>query len=55
MPVRHDRLPLMTENLRTLDVHKGTKISDVLKAFESGNQDLLLIDENTVVTKPHLE
>ena len=55
MPVRHDRLPLMTENLRTLDVHQGTKISDVLKAFESGNQDLLLIDENTVVTKPHLE
>ena len=55
MPVRHDRLPLMTGNLRTLDVDQGTKISDVLKAFESGNQDLLLIDENTVVTKPHLE
>ena len=55
MPVRHDRLPLMTANLRTLEVHQGTKISDVLKAFESGNQDLLLIDENTVVTKPHLE
>ena len=55
MPVRHDRLPLMTGNLRTLDVDQGTKISEVLKAFESGNQDLLLIDENTVVTKPHLE
>jgi hypothetical protein len=55
MPVRHDRLPLMTANLRTLEVDQGTKISDVLKAFESGNQDLLLIDENTVVTKPHLE
>ena len=55
MPVRHDRLPLMTGNLRNLDVDQGTKISEVLKAFESGNQDLLLIDENTVVTKPHLE
>ena len=55
MPVRHDRLPLMTGNLRTLDVDQGTKISEVLKAFNSSNEDLLLIDENTVVTKPHLE
>ena len=45
----------MTANLRTLDVHQGTKISDVLAVFESGNQDLLLVDVNTVVTKPHLE
>ena len=45
----------MTANLRTLNVDQGTKISDVLKAFESSNQDLLLVDENTVVTKPHLE
>jgi len=45
----------MTANLRTLDVYQGTKISDVLAVFESGNQDLLLVDVNTVVTKPHLE
>jgi len=45
----------MTANLRTLDVDKGTKISDILTAFESSNQDLLLVDVNTVVTKPHLE
>ena len=45
----------MAANLRTLEVNRGTKISDVLKAFESGNQDLLLVDENTVITKPHME
>jgi len=45
----------MTSNLRTLDVDQGTKISDVLAAFQSSNQDLLLVDVNTVVTKPHLE
>jgi len=45
----------MTANLRTLDVDRGTKISDVLAAFQSSNQDLLLVDVNTVVTKPHLE
>jgi hypothetical protein len=45
----------MTGNLRTLDVDQGTKISDVLIAFESSNQDLLLVDVNSVVTQPHLE
>ena len=45
----------MTANLRTLDVDQGTKISEVLAAFQSSNQDLLLVDVNTVVTKPHLE
>jgi len=45
----------MTANLRTLDIDQVTKISDVLLAFESSNQDLLLVDVNTVVTKPHLE
>ncbi|MSV76028.1 MAG: hypothetical protein F2853_02610, partial [Actinobacteria bacterium] len=45
----------MTANLRTLEVDQGTKISDVRKAFESSNQDLLLVDQNTVVTNPHIE
>ena len=45
----------MTANLRTLDVDKATKISDVLSSFQSSDQDLLLVDVNTVVTKPHLE
>ena len=45
----------MTANLRTLDVDKATKISDVLSSFQSSDQDLLLVDVNTVITKPHLE
>ena len=45
----------MSENLRTFSVHTGTKISEILDAFQSSNQDLLLVDENSVVTQPHLE
>lgn len=45
----------MTGNLRTFDVHAGTKIVEILEAFESSNQDLLLVDECAVVTQPHLE
>ena len=45
----------MSENLRTFSVHEGTKISEILDAFQSSNQDLLLVDENSVVTQPHLE
>jgi hypothetical protein len=45
----------MTGNLRTFDVHPGTKIAEILLAFESSHEDLLLLDENTVVSQPHLE
>jgi hypothetical protein len=45
----------MSENLRTFDVHAGTKIAEILEAFQSGKEDLLLVDENAVVTQPHLE
>ena len=45
----------MSENLGTFSVHEGTKISEILDAFQSSNQDLLLVDENSVVTQPHLE
>ena len=45
----------MTGNLRTFDVHLSTKIAEILQAFESSNQDLLLIDEGSVVSQPHLE
>lgn len=45
----------MTANLRTLAVNEETKISEVLQAFQSTNQDLLLIDQKTIITKPHLE
>ena len=45
----------MTGNLGTFDVHAGTKIAEILAAFESSDEDLLLIDECSVVTQPHLE
>ncbi|MCX6444187.1 MAG: DUF5941 domain-containing protein [Actinobacteria bacterium] len=45
----------MTGNLRTFDVHPDTKIAEILLAFESTNQDLLLVDESSVVSQPHLE
>jgi hypothetical protein len=45
----------MTGNLGTFDVHAGTKIAEILAAFESSDKDLLLVDENSVVTQPHLE
>jgi hypothetical protein len=45
----------MTSNLRTMEVNEETTIAEVLKAFEASNEDLLLVDANTVVTQPHLE
>ena len=45
----------MTGNLGTFDVHAGTKIAEILAAFESSDKDLLLVDEYSVVTQPHLE
>jgi hypothetical protein len=45
----------MSVNLRTLVVNKTTKISEIIEIFSEGTTDLLLVDENTIVTKPHLE
>ena len=45
----------MSVNLRTLVVNKGTKISEIIENFSESNTDLLLVDENAIVTKPHLE
>jgi len=45
----------MSVNLRTLVVNKSTKISEITEIFGQSNTDLLLVDENAIVTKPHLE
>lgn len=45
----------MSVNLRTLVVNKSTKISEIVEIFSESKTDLLLVDENAVVTKPHLE
>jgi hypothetical protein len=45
----------MSVNLRSLLVNKSTKISEIIEIFSEGDTDLLLVDENSIVTKPHLE
>ena len=45
----------MSVNLRTLVVNKSTKISEIIEIFSESNTDLLLVDENAIITKPHLE
>jgi phosphatidylserine synthase len=45
----------MSVNLRTLVVNKSTKISEIIEIFSQSDTDLLLVDENAIVTKPHLE
>ena len=45
----------MSVNLRTLVVNKSTKISEIIEIFSESDTDLLLVDENAIVTKPHLE
>jgi CDP-alcohol phosphatidyltransferase/Family of unknown function (DUF5941) len=45
----------MSVNLRTLVVNKSTKISEIIEIFSQSETDLLLVDENTIVAKPHLE
>lgn len=52
---QHDRLQVVSVNLRTLVVNKSTKISEIIEIFSESNTDLLLVDENAIVTKPHLE
>ena len=45
----------MAANFRTLVMTEKTTIQEVLESFESITQDLLVIDQNTVITQPHLE
>jgi hypothetical protein len=45
----------MSVNLRSLAVNKSTKISEIIEIFSQGDTDLLLVDENSIVSKPHLE
>ena len=52
---QHARLQVMSVNLRTLVVNKSTKISEIIEIFSEISTDLLLVDENTIITKPHLE
>ena len=45
----------MKINFRPINVYDGTKISEILHAFTDSKTDLILIDEATVISQPHLE
>ena len=45
----------MSNSIRSLVITEKSSISDVIAELESSNQDLLLIDERTVVADPHIE
>lgn len=45
----------MKINFRPINVYDGTKISEILDAFTDSKTDLILIDEATVISQPHLE
>jgi hypothetical protein len=40
---------------RTIEVKDSTKISEIVEAFTDSKSDLILIDENSVFSQPHLE
>ena len=45
----------MKIDFRTISVADSTKISEILTAFTESKFDLILIDENSVFSQPHLE
>jgi len=45
----------MRNELDYFYVNTRTSLSEILNKFELSNKDLILLDERTVITKPHLE
>jgi len=45
----------LTQNHLTLEVNETTRISQILKQFENSEQDLILVDQKTIITEPHME
>jgi hypothetical protein len=45
----------MKIDFRTINVNESTKISDIVKAFSESDSDIILIDEYSVFSQPHLE
>jgi hypothetical protein len=45
----------MSGALDSLTVSAKTSLSEILEMFQSSTRDLLLIDDRTVITEPHLE
>ena len=45
----------MSSGLDSLIVTATTSLADILNNFEKSNSDLILLDERTVISNPHLE
>ncbi len=45
----------LTQNHLTLEVNETTRISQILEQFESSEKDLILVDQKTIITEPHME
>ena len=45
----------MNQTKQVIRVSQQTPLSDLLQSFLASEQDLVFIDENTVITEPHLE
>ena len=45
----------MNNSFRTISVNEGSKVDEILSAYIDSNTDLILIDENSVFSQPHLE
>jgi hypothetical protein len=45
----------MDKSLKTMLVTASTSIREVLDSFKATTDDLLLLDQNSVIAQPHLE
>jgi hypothetical protein len=45
----------MNQTRQVIQVSSGTTLAELLQKFLATDQDLVFVDENTVITQPHLE
>jgi predicted ATP-dependent serine protease len=45
----------MSSELDLLTVTAKSSLSEILSKFQESSKDLIVLDERTVITKPHLE
>jgi phosphatidylserine synthase len=45
----------MKSNFQTISVNEDLKVDEILSSYINSNSDLILIDENSVFSQPHLE
>jgi phosphatidylglycerophosphate synthase len=50
-----NKLDQMNQTKQVIRVSSGTTLAELLHKFLAADQDLVFVDENTVITQPHLE